>query len=75
MRCEDCGRDIPRGKEKKTTRSEEFGYVSQLGANTRTVEVTLCPKCARERDRTEVLLWIAIGLLIAGSIGSMVFLW
>jgi hypothetical protein len=68
MRCYICGGEIPNGQEAYDTKSERVageGGLSRIG--TLTVQITLCPACAHERNEVRnAWLWVALGLVFAG---------
>jgi hypothetical protein len=73
MRCDDCGCDIPRGQEVKTTRSEQTGPPGVLGARTSTQTVTLCRRCAHRREVRGWMIGCIVALLFFGGIAVLIF--
>lgn len=65
MRCDECGQEIPPGQAIADTRSEQTGLPSRYSGNTRTVAITICPACSRQRGFARLLLRVAVPLALA----------
>jgi hypothetical protein len=68
MRCEQCGREMPKKQGIRETRSEAVGPAGRFGQKTRTVMILLCPACARRRGTMVRHVLGAVALLLGGML-------
>ena len=61
MRCDQCGKEIPRNEHMQVTRSVADGPPSRMGQRTHNETLTLCQNCYQKRGKT---LWFVVGAIV-----------
>jgi hypothetical protein len=73
MECYICARAIPKGQVVHDTKDERIDAPDHGGGSSKTMQIALCPACARRRNRREVYFWIAVISVVAAGMLGLVF--